>query len=44
MAIRSLEDIWIDCNFKETQLEPIRIGQPVELRVDAYPGRSSAAG
>jgi membrane fusion protein, multidrug efflux system len=39
MAIRSLEDIWIDCNFKETQLEPIRIGQPVELRVDAYPGR-----
>jgi membrane fusion protein, multidrug efflux system len=40
MAIRSLEDIWIDCNFKETQLEPIRIGQPVEVRVDAYPGRN----
>ena len=39
MAIRSLEDIWIDCNFKETQLEPIRIGHPVEIRVDAYPGK-----
>jgi membrane fusion protein (multidrug efflux system) len=39
MAIRSLEDIWIDCNFKETQLEPIRIGQPVDVRVDAYPGK-----
>ncbi len=39
MAIRSLEDVWIDCNFKETQLEPIRIGQPVEIRVDAYPDR-----
>jgi membrane fusion protein (multidrug efflux system) len=37
MAIRSLEDIWIDCNFKETQIEPIRIGHPVEIRVDAYP-------
>src|SRR5262249_7606783 len=32
MAIRSLEDIWIDCNFKETQLEPIRIGHPAEVR------------
>jgi membrane fusion protein, multidrug efflux system len=39
LAIRSLEDIWIDCNFKETQLEPIRIGQPVEVRVDAYPAK-----
>ncbi len=39
LAIRSFKDIWIDCNFKETQLEPIRIGQRVELRVDAYPGR-----
>jgi membrane fusion protein (multidrug efflux system) len=39
MAIRSLEDIWIDCNFKETQLEPIRIGHPAEVRVDAYPGK-----
>ena len=39
MAIRSLEHVWVDCNFKETQLEPIRIGQPVDLRVDAYPGK-----
>ena len=37
LAIRSLEEVWIDCNFKETQLEPIRIGQPVDVRVDAYP-------
>ena len=39
MAIRSLEHVWVNCNFKETQLEPIRIGQPVNLRVDAYPGK-----
>jgi membrane fusion protein, multidrug efflux system len=39
MAIRSSEDIWIDCNFKETEIEPIRIGHPVDLHVDAYPGK-----
>jgi membrane fusion protein, multidrug efflux system len=39
MAIRSFDDVWIDCNFKETQLEPIRIGHRAEIRVDAYPGK-----
>jgi membrane fusion protein (multidrug efflux system) len=29
--------VWIDANFKETQLDHIRIGQPVDLYVDAYP-------
>ncbi len=29
--------IWIDANFKETQLKDIVIGQPVDLYVDAYP-------
>jgi membrane fusion protein (multidrug efflux system) len=38
LAIRSFQEIWIDCNFKETELESIRIGQPVDLRVDFYPG------
>ncbi|MGN6371021.1 MAG: efflux RND transporter periplasmic adaptor subunit [Phycisphaerae bacterium] len=36
MAIRSLTDIWIDANFKETQLSKLRIGQPVDLEVDMY--------
>jgi len=27
MAIRSLRDIWVDANFKETQLRDLRIGQ-----------------
>ncbi|MBX6313176.1 MAG: HlyD family secretion protein [Isosphaeraceae bacterium] len=39
MAIRSFEEVWIDCNFKETQLEPIRIGHPVDITIDAYPGK-----
>jgi membrane fusion protein (multidrug efflux system) len=39
MAIRSSEEVWVDANFKETQLEPIVIGQPVDIYVDAYPGK-----
>jgi membrane fusion protein, multidrug efflux system len=36
MAIRSLRDIWVDANFKETQLRNLRIGQHVDLKVDMY--------
>ncbi|PQO33678.1 HlyD family secretion protein [Blastopirellula marina] len=36
MAVRSLEEIWINANFKETQLTDLRIGQHVELHVDMY--------
>jgi membrane fusion protein (multidrug efflux system) len=36
MALRSLTEIWIDANFKETQLAKLRIGQPVDVDVDMY--------
>ena len=36
MAVRSLKDIWIDTNFKETQLADLRIGQRVRCEVDMY--------
>ena len=39
MAVRSLSEIWVDANFKETQLDALRIGQPVDLYVDMYGGR-----
>jgi membrane fusion protein, multidrug efflux system len=29
--------LWVSANFKETQLEKMRIGQPVEIKIDAYP-------
>jgi membrane fusion protein (multidrug efflux system) len=32
-------EVWVTANFKETQLNEIHPGQPVELKVDAYPGR-----
>jgi membrane fusion protein (multidrug efflux system) len=38
MAIRSLSEIWIDANFKETQLRNLRIGQQVDLYADMYGG------
>jgi membrane fusion protein (multidrug efflux system) len=39
MAIRSLRDVWVDANFKETQLRNLRIGQRADLEVDMYGGK-----
>ena len=36
MAIRSLNEIWVEANFKETQLRDLRIGQAADLYVDMY--------
>lgn len=33
------DDMWVIANFKETQLTRMRPGQPVTIRVDAFPGR-----
>ncbi len=44
MAIRSLTEIWVDANFKETQLAELRIGQPVDLEVDMYGSRKEFKG
>ncbi len=32
-------ETWVVANFKETQIRKMSIGQPVEIRIDAYPGR-----
>jgi membrane fusion protein (multidrug efflux system) len=44
MAIRSLTEIWIDANFKETQLADLRIGQRVRCEVDMYGSRKEFEG
>jgi len=31
-------DVWVTANFKETQLDRMRQGQPVAISVDSYPG------
>jgi membrane fusion protein, multidrug efflux system len=40
MAVVSLDDIHIAANYKETQLEKIRPGQKVKIKVDTYPGKT----
>jgi membrane fusion protein (multidrug efflux system) len=32
-------DIWIDANVKETEIRHVQPGNPVQIRVDAYPDR-----
>jgi membrane fusion protein (multidrug efflux system) len=39
LAITPL-NLWVTANYKETQLDLMRVGQPVSIRIDAYPGRS----
>ena len=38
MAVVPLSQVWVDANFKETQLTDMRIGQPVTLESDLYGG------
>ncbi len=33
------DEVWVVANYKETQLNDMRPGQPVDIRIDAYPGR-----
>ncbi|WEN14080.1 HlyD family efflux transporter periplasmic adaptor subunit [Rhodanobacter sp. AS-Z3] len=36
MTVVPLHDLWVDANFKESQLRHIRIGQPVKIVTDVY--------
>ena len=44
LAVRSLTEIWIDANFKETQLGDLRIGHRVRCEVDMYGSRREYEG
>ncbi len=39
LALSQSDDIWVVANFKETQLTNMRVGQPVDIEVDAYPNQ-----
>lgn len=39
MALADQRHLWVTANLKETQIRNLRIGQPVEIRVDAFPHR-----
>ncbi|MGE0680931.1 MAG: efflux RND transporter periplasmic adaptor subunit [Candidatus Binatia bacterium] len=37
LAVVPLQSVYIEANYKETQLTNVRVGQPVEIRADIYP-------
>ena len=39
-TINDLNDVWITANYEETTIRRIRVGQTVDINVDAYPYRS----
>jgi membrane fusion protein, multidrug efflux system len=39
MAVVPLDQVWVDANFKEPQLQKMRLGQPVTLTADLYGSR-----
>ncbi|HXD19147.1 MAG TPA: HlyD family secretion protein [Vicinamibacterales bacterium] len=43
MTVIPLEEVWVTANFKETQLQSMRPGQPAVIEVDAYGGREFKA-
>ncbi len=39
MAIVPLDQLWVDANFKESELQNLRVGQPVNIETDIYGGK-----
>jgi membrane fusion protein (multidrug efflux system) len=39
MSVVADHDVWVEANFKETDLTHVRVGQPVVVRVDTFPDR-----
>jgi membrane fusion protein (multidrug efflux system) len=38
MSVVPLQRVWVDANFRETQLRHLRVGQPVKVKADIYGG------
>lgn len=37
-TLYNLEDVWVLANLEETKMEKVRLGSPVDITIDAYPG------
>jgi len=38
MMMHDTDDLWVEADIKETEVGRVRVGQPAEVSVDAYPG------
>ncbi|MEZ5572390.1 MAG: HlyD family secretion protein [Halioglobus sp.] len=39
LSLVSDSNVWVEANFKETELVNLRVNQPVDISIDSYPGR-----
>jgi len=40
VALVSTKDVWVEANMKETDLTHVHMGDPVDITIDTYPGRT----
>ena len=38
MPLVATDPVWVEANFKETDMDKLRVGQPADIVVDGYPG------
>jgi membrane fusion protein, multidrug efflux system len=39
LSIVPIHDLWVEANYRETQIGRMKVGDPVRIEVDTYPGR-----
>ncbi|SDR58359.1 membrane fusion protein, multidrug efflux system [Rhizobiales bacterium GAS113] len=39
LAIVPIDNLWIEANYRETQIERMKVGDPVRIDVDTHPGK-----
>lgn len=39
VTVANLKQVWVNANIQEKQVGRVKVGQPVDVRLDAYPGR-----
>jgi len=40
LSVVPMDQVWVDANFKETQIDQMKVGQPVVVKIDAFPGHN----
>jgi membrane fusion protein, multidrug efflux system len=40
LSVVPVNNLWIEANYRETQIERMNVGDPVRINIDSYPGKS----